>query len=63
MTREEWQRRQDAYEESLRARGVADEMTLARSCWYCRDTSQCDETCFRVESETGETTSPVAEER
>jgi hypothetical protein len=40
----EWDRKQKALEDRLKAAGV-DEFDISRSCWRCRDTSQCDEAC------------------
>ena len=47
ITLEKWIRLQGAYEKSMRIRGCT-EMDIERSCFYCRDTSQCDQTCFYV---------------
>jgi hypothetical protein len=49
MTREEFDRRQWAFEDELKSKGL-DAIDIARSCWWCRDTSQCDETCSKPET-------------
>lgn len=50
MTHKEWWDKQDAYEEELKKKGL-DEIDISRSCWWCRDTSQCDETCMRLKDD------------
>jgi len=47
MTQKEWNERQKKYEKLLISRNPSIlEIDFSRSCWWCRDTSLCDESCF-----------------